>query len=98
MFSPAVDIPSYLGVKSNPSATANYESRLTPPHGCTTIGVAVFSVSGEPLDTALLPTSTQAPAATTVLLSGETNPRLRIPPGMVVGAPVAWAAGMRPNG
>jgi len=82
------DIPSYLGVKSNPSATANYESRLTPPHGCTTVGVAVFSVPGEPLDTELLPTSTRALAVTTVLLSCANESEARTSFGTAVGTSV----------
>src|SRR5579863_9376246 len=56
----SADIPSGLGVRANPSATANYAGRLIPPSGCQSIGVAVFSAPGRPLDEAVLPSASQS--------------------------------------
>jgi len=60
------DIPSYLGVKPNASASVEYASRVNPPSHCRTTGVAVFSVPAKPLDEALLPASSQAPVVSAV--------------------------------
>lgn len=60
------DIPSYLGVKLNASASVEYANRLTPPSHCRATGVAVFSVPTKPLDEALLPASSLAPVVSAV--------------------------------
>jgi hypothetical protein len=65
----STDIPSYLDVKANPSATVDYAGRLSPPHRCTTVGVAVFSVPSQPLNMSILPTSAQTRVVTTARIS-----------------------------
>jgi hypothetical protein len=84
----SADIPSHLGVKANPSATADYASRLTVPQSCKTVGVAVFSVPGMRLNEAVLPTSAHTTAVTSVVLSCASESETRTSFGTAVGASV----------
>ena len=50
------DIPSYLGVRPNPSATAAMARQAgRPPVHCTTTGLVLFSVPGQRVDTSTRP-------------------------------------------
>jgi hypothetical protein len=55
-----VDIPSYLGVQPNSSATAFEASHASPPAHCVTTGLVLFSEPGKRVDT-----STRPPERTT---------------------------------
>ena len=65
------DIPSYLGVKLNPSESA-YATRNEPSQTghCTKVGITVFTVPGTRVDnTTQLPTSTESPEVSSSSLS-----------------------------
>jgi hypothetical protein len=65
----SADVPSYLGVAPNASATADYGNRLIAPTGCQTAGVAVFSIPGKAVNAAKLPSSANGPVVSEILSS-----------------------------
>jgi len=73
----SADIPSYLGVTTDSSATAAWSNRLSPPHGCKKAGVAVFTVPGKPLNSLLVPGPAHSPAVISMVLSCATTSQAR---------------------
>ena len=85
----SADIPSYLGVTTDSSATAAWSSRLSTPHGCNKAGVGVFTVPGKPLNSLLVPGPVHSPAVISMLLSCATTSQARRSFATAVGASVS---------